>query len=292
MINLNQLANLTLQPICTTTGNQIGWHATLNSKKRIAHAGGTSNSRDTAIRIALAEYIERITFNNVFNRTNIYKEFNLNEFPTTCGFAAGFDPQRTRFRAICEGLERWAWSKWIDQGYHIPQVTPASIELTELGHFFKSQFDQVHFFKKSFELQISPTEKMNLVIGIIIGEKDNGVFAGSRVTTVNDQLWEHGLIEAYRNFRNHSYYSKYPDQRDTKNIVALRSDFFANNKESAFAQIPGFLSSNKINPTPWPEPQLRLLKQAPTEIEGAYLWRCLMHDFIGWDKGAIERFVY
>ncbi|MDR3559040.1 MAG: hypothetical protein P4L58_01415, partial [Candidatus Pacebacteria bacterium] len=133
----------------TYGGNSLGWHSTLfDSSSQIG--SGCSQNKDSARRIATSEAIERGVFRELLKKEP--KSFLLDEFPTTSGFAAGFEPAHVKHRAIAEAVERWAWSKWIDQDCLVEAASPGTREIGPLGSFFQGKFDEVLFFKKNFKI--------------------------------------------------------------------------------------------------------------------------------------------
>ena len=206
----------------------------------------------------------------------------MKDFPSSSGFAAGFDNDSTKFRAICEGLERWAWSKWIDENYQIDIVQPL-MKLNTLTMKMLSEFSDTLWLRKDFEITID-NKKMNLSLSIFLGFTEHGIFPGSRVSTINDDLFEHPVIEAHRNFLNSKLKSVSTIQ--SIDIIHKRLMYFSNHQQEALSQI------RNAKRTSWPNPELCLLKNLETNIPGVFLWRCLFKNFIGWHLGNEDRFVY
>lgn len=275
--------------ICKSDGVAIGFQSTLISNGNIPFAGGTAKNIDQARRICAAESIERAFFNKLFTSSSIGKnKFLITEYPTSCGFAAGFEKNATIFRAICEAIERWAWSKWIDNGMGVPQVTP---ELrTDLSHYFKSQFDEVVFFQ--VPLSLGKIKRPSFIgeqfcFSVAIGIKDNGIFPGSRVTTESDEPWEHCLLEAWRHkiIFNNELRNTQPVNIFDKRIQRFGLDGLEIVKKLIEAQ-----------PVIFPVAKIRLLEEvASSNVDSAHqyhIWRALCEDFIGWDRGDEHRFIY
>ncbi len=262
----------------------IGYLATIFTENGYPYAGGCSEKRDTAIRIAAAECIERAIVHKIREESD-GECLLLNEFPTTCGFAAGFDSAKTKARAICEAYERWAWSKWMDENYSIPIVEVANCITDPLSSYFQKTFDQVIFLEKEIQPELNWLHNQESIkLGIVLGIKGNGVFPGSRVVSVTEDPWGHALLEAWRHaiiFENISKYSG-----EAKDIFDKRIMHFGNYKELAFSAI------ERSKKSKWPKPKLRLLQEVQTPMEKTYLWRALCHDFVGWHEGPIDRFVY
>ncbi len=188
----------------------IGWLSTIKLKSGEPIGGGCSHSRDTARRIAVAETLERVMFEKIFN-SELKNDFLINEFPSTSGFACGFDESKTLLRAICEAAERWVWSKWIDEHCLIERSRVNSNKMPKIAQHFYDQFDEVHFFYRKFLIEHEKVGILPLQIGITIGIKDGGVFPGSRVGSLKDDLWTHALLESWRHLHifNSKKYNKH-----------------------------------------------------------------------------------
>lgn len=271
------------QEILDNNGNIVGSRCYGINKSGDSFSGGTAASKDTALRVAIAEAFERSLFYRVLDDEKLKQDFDLVNYPSTSGFAAGFDDKPTRFRAICEGLERWAWSKWIDEHFKIEEDKTQK-KLSNLTSHLLNDFIDNRWFRKELEVEISPKEKIKLSLVIFLGLTDNGVFPGSRVSTKSDDLYEHPVIEAHRNLINFKLNNE--DTASTGDIIEQRTMYFGQNKKLALEQI------ETASKNTWPLPKLSLLKNFETNIPEVFLYRCLFKDFIGWHTGTKERFVY
>ena len=256
----------------------VGFHSILFREGGIPAGGGCGETIEKARRIAVAECIERALFFQL-KASPSAAEFLIPEYPTSCGFAAGFNDSKTRLRALFEAAERWHWSQWIDRGCRIDQVQVDPARLTDYSRYFLGCFDHVGFYRREFQFC-----EMALQIGIVLGIKGEGVFPGSRVAQAGEDLWSHGLVEAWRHLEIFRYLSE--NTPANAPIVDRRILFFGKNKEVAFEQISAATKSE------WAEPKLRLLKSWNPLGKKAFFWRAVCHDYIGWDKGDERRFVY
>ncbi len=290
------------QPIKDSHGNNeiVGWHSTcFSGDKPLPLSGGTSADRATARKIAISEYFERRAFRKL--KENNSKDLFLDLFPSTAGFACGGSRTKVKWRAICEGLERWGISKWIDDKFLIPKLDESrdSIIVSPLGRALSKPFSRLHFFQKAFtfhnpieffELKEALKQKSSNVplmfyLRIFIGETDQGVFCGSRVNPELETPWEHEIIEANRNFSNFGQILEGQIEVPKENWFLNRVHYFGLHKSKAFSQIE---KATKLN---WEMPRLLILKEIPMEQRGLYLWRCLFQDFKNWGDGPIDRFV-
>lgn len=271
-------------PIHDEQYNIVGYSVITRSVSGKPLSQGTASDKDIAKRIAIAELSER-TFVRLISQNQETKEkFLLSQYPTTCGFAAGFDRKKTKGRAICEAVERWIWSKWIDDHMHIDQyIVPNQID--DLSNHLMKPFLDSKFFMKSLVVH-NNNYLYQLYCHIFIGFTESGAFAGSRVSSVPDSGWQHAIIEANRNFQNSIFFSTNSFDWQQKNMIAIRGQFFAQNKSIALSQI---LSPKKQFLC---TPSILLIKELQTPVENIFLFRCLMKDFVPWNSGPIERFVY
>lgn len=264
----------------------VGWHSYLDCGDWSSFSGGTHTNRITARRIALAEALERITIKPLVDSPS--PDFLFDEFPSSSGCAGGFNRSKARFRAHCEGLERWAWSQWIDKGFYINEISKQAVTLSPLAKSLETNFDQVLYFEKIFGNMELQTSKTDLCIKIVVGIADKGAFPGSRVCLLSEDGWTHALIEAHRHF-------DMAKQFHLGGNLALRSDdwylnrvvYFSTHAERALAQI------NNAKQIGWDEPIKRLSIEIPSICPSHFfLHRTLFNDFIPWNRGPKDRFVF
>ena len=232
--------------------------------------GGVGVDLNYARRIAVAESCERGFLTSITERS----KWRLDSHPTSCGFAAGFDNESTRLRSLCEAIERWVWSQWIDFKCFVPPV--AEPELSKLGRHYRELFDEVRYFEKIIQTSYYPT-KMKACI--TLGVKNDGLFPGSRVCPVDDDGWTHALTEAKRHLSISQKSRPVSDQDE----IYDRIFHFAANGRDGLAQIPTQESN-------WPE--MKLSFQSGTEVGGIFYWRTLIDNYIPWEQGDRSRFVY
>ena len=177
-------------------GITLGHHSVLILPGEIALGGGLAKNLNISRRIAVAESLERTTVDRLKLSKASCFEWHLDSFPTTCGFAAGFEREPTRMRSYCEAVERWAWSQWIDYGFDLEETTPKS--LSNLTQVLLHPFEKVKFFVKKIKVSIVPSRA--LYFGVVIGERGKGVFPGSRVCSDPENIWLHAAVEARRHF--------------------------------------------------------------------------------------------
>jgi hypothetical protein len=277
------VTGINLQEIRNDNDVTVGWNAVVETSSSNAFSGGTCGDQETAIRIAIAECFERSFFLKISQLEDVsLQALLLDQHPSSSGFACGFEPDTTRFRSICEGIERWAWSQWIDYSYKIKKVDSMEYR-TSLGDFLASKFDKFTLFSHDIYFQFQQYKFV-----LFIGEKSNGVFAGSRVSTSKDSLiWEHAIIEAYRNLENFKLFQNQSSKKiEDLDIISARARYFGSHADEAWAQV------SRAEKQPWIAPEVNVSSYIDTKVPGVFLHRCLMKNFIGWHLGSCERFVY
>jgi hypothetical protein len=277
---LSEIATAEESPI-EINGRIEAWHVVLFDQEKNALGGGFHEFKETARRIAIAEVAERKLVRNL-KKSPLVSNFYLNSHPTTCGFAAGFETEKTRQRAIAEAIERWAWSKWIDDKFLMNKIELKNVNLSKSCHYFSNLFDSVILFEQTIDTHKIPNFVDSVKIGIIIGLNGDGAFPGSRVAVSQEEIWDHAIIEAWRHL---DISKKYKGSIDSP-FPYGRIFHFAKNASEALAQI------NNAFKTQWPTPNLSLILEHQTNINGLYLWRAIMEDFTPWGTGDQKRFVY
>lgn len=256
----------------------VGWNATVLTPNEPI-GSGTHFDKNIAIRIAIAESLERSLLISL--KKNNVEDYHLDLHPTTSGFACGFNRYLTSFRSFCEAIERWAWSKWIDEQIGISKCRIDISRLSKLDLFFLNSFDDYDTFEITLKVKSSKFHLDELHFGIFLGFKDSGIFPGSRVTTSKDFTWSHPLVEAWRHFK----ISQEGIQENSNSIITKRIKYFGKNKSSAIKQIPN-------EPSAWPMPDILFHKEVITDLDDVFLWRTICKDFKGWHLGDETRFVY
>lgn len=264
----------------------VGHQVTMVLKDNTPFAGGTHADLNSARRICAAEAIERAYYLKSQRESNEHHDpLLLRLHPTTCGFAAGFERQATAYRAVCEAVERWCWSKWVDVGLKIERAENPS--LSNLTKHLARDFESVIYLQKTITLSsgplLLPFIPREFQFSVAIGISNGGIFPGSRVTTAEDNCWEHPVLEAWRHlhiFRNEL-------RADQKMDIFDRRIF-------NFGSVGAVKLHHILEPKndgSWPMPALRLNKEIPTS-GNFFVWRALCDDYVGWELGDESRFVY
>ena len=261
----------------------VGWHFNAMGLNSLCLGSGLAQDRDTARRIALAETLERAVYRKLRNSGEA-QGFGLDKNPTSCGFAAGFEFEKTRIRSICEAVERWARALWIDDGFALMKVPATRIFLSPLGKHLIEPFQECLYFSGEFSVQ-DPIRRstINLKLAVVVGMTKDGVFPGSRVCSEQEDPWEHACLEAWRHhlvFKN----SSLPELPE--NSFLRRISHFGTNRELAISQI------ERADRYDWPKPNI-LLHRSREELGGKlFVWRSLCDGYLGWESGGLDRFVY
>ncbi|RYZ89804.1 MAG: hypothetical protein EOP06_08795 [Proteobacteria bacterium] len=262
-------------------GKSVGFQTVMVDSTHLPYAGGFGSSLNLARRICAAEAIERSYFFTLSEASEVDKAaFLMNEFPSSCGFAAGFELAPTIFRAQCEAIERWTWSQWVDQEQEMPQA--ASPMLGEVEKKFAGVFDRVAFFEKQISCdQIPELSNQQIVFSAVIGQKGKGIFPGSRVSGLKDNRWGHGLLEAWR----HLKVFEGSQQKRFDNVIDQRIIKFGNNGADTLKNLRSFAN-------PWATTPVLRISKAVANKSGYHVHRSLCHDYVGWDQGDENRFIY
>lgn len=236
---------------------------------------GFSLNRSMARQIALSEAIERRVVSNLY-KSKEADSYLLNEYPSTCGFAVGFNQEGAKERAQAEAVERWLRSKWIDDGYGLDEFKVAAGTLTRVEAWFAEKFLEVRYFAHNCQLEGDSTKSVHSLV--VVGLTEQGAFAGSKSVMNAKVPLLSALVEAWR----HLEISE--SELETNESKVIRH--YAKNRKSALSQIQKAVKYNM------PSPKLRLLKEVPIPLAGVCGFRALCHDFSGWHGANLERFVY
>jgi hypothetical protein len=283
--------------LCSKTGEEIGFQVVGLSKEGEAIAGGTATDPERALRIALAEMIERAHFLAELQKVDRTGDdpFELRRFPTSCGFAAGFSRDGARYRSVCEGVERWAWEQWIDRKKAMP-IVRAPRGLSPLARELQGAFEAMIFFQKTISVQGDRLGSMadafrtdlergvQVQFGVVLGLKGRGVYPGSRVSVqLSNTDWEHALIEAHRHLEIATTLEK--GVSASGDVFEQRIRFFHQHRDQALRQIDA--ATNSI----WPDARVQFLRQIPSPPK-TFVYRSLCESFSGWHLGDEARFVF
>lgn len=256
---------------------EVAFQVSVISKEGLPLGSGFDQSRDIAHRKAISEAIERRLVENLIT-SDKQQEFLLDEYPTSCGFAIGSTLEETKERALAEAVERWLRSKWIDDGYKVLESPLELSELNQIETYFAEQFESVRLFVHSCSVNLWDREH-NINSVITVGLTEYGAFVGSKSAVNQKASLAAALVESWR----HKLLSKetrfyMPEMEIIK--------YFSTHKQEALAQIAGAVNHFI------PNPKIRIAREAPLPIEGAFAYRVLCEDFKGWHGPDIARFVY
>lgn len=261
----------------TLEGRDVAFHASVILQNGYCQGTGFSQDVKVAKQIALSEALERQV---VFDLAKSAQkgDYLLDEYPSTCGFAVGYDPESTKQRAVAEAVERWLRSKWIDDRYALLEFPLRKPELNSLEGWFAEHFNEIRCFVGSNQITVDGVVHTANSL-IVVGLTRDGAFVGSKTVLDGKVPLLSALVELHRHLRlSEEITQTYGELEVIKH--------FAKNKSLALEQI------TRASRRPLPEPQLRLLKEVPTGVEGAYCYRALCENFRGWHGNDVRRFVY
>ena len=244
-----------------------GWHCTAIDKTgTICLGSGFGADLETARRIAIAETMERAVFRRLL-KSKERDIFGLDDHPTSCGFAAGFDAEQVRLRSICEAVERWARAIWIDEKLSLQTTSTRLISQSPLAKYFLAPFNETLVFSQFFNV-FDPIKKktIQLNFGAVVALTSDGAFSGCRVCSYNEDPFEHAALEAWRHyiiFKKHSL----PDL--SENSFLNRIEYFGTHRIEALHQIGSTRSGA------WQVPQI-IVHEGTEIVPGkVFIWRTL-----------------
>lgn len=247
----------------------------LNSNGVIIGTGSRKNQEE-AINVCISEGIER----ELFQRLSNSSKYLFDKFPSTCGMAVGLNSEKTIIRSKLEAFERWAFSNWIDYKSKMTEVNP---KLTStLTRELENKFTNVRRFEHIFSNQFAELP-FDVRFGVTIGYTKNGVFLGSRVASLTDDVWEHSLIESWiclTKIKNNNL--------QPTNLINSRILFFANNSEAADKIIEETLNTSNI----WRIPEFYNTLQILECPQPFNCYRSLYLNYVPWTEGNESRMVY
>lgn len=258
-------------------GKHICWQVTAFDQSGVPVGSGLSTDKKNAIKIAISEFIERSFVHQLKSSKTGAIEWKLDEFPTSCGFAAGFNLRNTKLRSIAEGLERWALSNWFDydcplQEIQLIHATKESIITNELS----KEFAHIRCFTKDFAV-LFEQQLINLYLVMTIGFSSTGAFFGSAVRASRVEAIDHALTESHR----HLLISR--QTRDFNKFPFNRILYFSNNREKAESIL------NKTRTNVWPVPQVLFQK---AHQESFAIVRTIFEGWTPWNHGSLGRPLY
>lgn len=258
------------------------WHSNILDKNGNSISSGFSKNRNNARKIAIAEFLERRTCEELNANKESFYEWGFDKIPTACGFAAGFNKKNTVVRSINEAAERWVMSNWIDNQRYIEQIDQklVSATLDPISKFFLSQFEEVLFFSKKIIISLG-NSYFSVTVAQTMGIIDGGIYPGSSAQTTGGSIWQHALLESFRHLliikNNQEQPNTFPDNK-------VR--YFSKNATSALNQIKNATNTN------WTVPNVVLHKCNAFENGDYFLARTILDGWKSWHDGPIERFLY
>jgi len=262
--------------------NEIGthfYHSAVINNQGIAISAGYGSSIHDSRKIAFSEYLERKYIAELKSTSYEKSSWGFDLISTGCGFAFGYEKNKTELRSLSEAVERWVLSNCIDEKYKMEKVNYKNLNLGKITNWYLSQFEKVHFYFKEVLIHHQGSFiKFYALLCVAVSGK--GVYQGSSARMhFNEDLFLHAIIESFRHLlivRNNKVINTFPENR-------IR--FFANNADLALDQI------NSAYKTEWPLPSLKFQK---TQImnENCFLARTILHGWSCWNTSDLNRFLY
>ena len=256
----------------------LGFIVNFIDEDHVIRGSGFRQEQETALNVAISEAVERY----VFDVVSATKQHLTDQHPSTCGFAAGVNAEKAQLRSYFEGFERWCFSQWIDNQYQLDEVVPG--QLTSLTEQLTTGFDKVVRYQKDFTALESGL-LMPVSFGVTLLFKDEGVYAGSRVAVLGEDIWEHGAAEAWINHLNVHNNPRYKEN-DGLDLVERRVKYFATHAAEAVRQI------KLANKKDWPLGKIEYHGEIIESPEPFFIYRTVYGGFVPWGVGPNDRFVY
>ncbi len=252
-----------------------GYHVNCVDSKSEATGSGFDFSKEMAKQKAFCELNERSLYFQLLQQDDLKATWGFDVDSSVSGFAAGLTAEKTAFRSLCEGLERWTLSHWIDNGFALRKI-PAPEDRPVVRHTQES-FERVDF--QTTEVPLVIDQKiMKIHVSVALAWKGGGVFVGYGTKSSQDESLEHACVESLRNwliFKNQKKRSRFPYNR---------IEYFAHHAEAAVAAIGG------KREVAWPVPTIRLFRNE--KFGDICLARTIFEGWIPWQNGPVERFLY
>jgi len=250
------------------------WQVTALGSDGKPVGSGFSRDLNTARKIAIAEFIER-SFVLKLKKAGDLEGWQLDNFPTACGFAAGFDSLNTQIRSIGEALERWALSQWLDYKCFLEE--DKSVKWPKESQLLIRDFDKVSVFKKEF-LYSFDQKILSYHLCAIVGFNRAGAFVGSGINSCYEDALVHAVVEAHR----HLLISK--QERNFNIFPFNRIKYFSENKDVALDILK--VERNNF----WKNPSLKFQRNFQSDL--FCVSRTIFEGWTPWEHGAIDRMLY
>lgn len=258
------------------------WQSTFLNECGHPVSGGFGPSQQIARKIASSEFLERRFYYNIKSNSGLRSKWGLDIIPTGCGFAVGYNQANTIQRSVCEAVERWVMSQWIDNQKEITRVPESAVcpELDTASLYFLKQFDEVWYFLKTVRIVLG-AQIFQIQVAQTMGFKDDGIFPGSSAQCSLGSLWQHSLLESYRHllaFRN--------NPKTVETFPSNKVRYFGENAKVAVRQIEDATDKG------WPSAQVRFFNVESQNDNTYYVARTILDGWESWHGGPLERFLY
>lgn len=236
----------------------------IRHKNGYAYSGGSDFDRNLAITKCLMECAERVFISHCSSR--LEKEFLIDQFPTTNGFACHHQEALSLKASIKEAIERYLWTEWVWGRLAMYQLSvPPKGGLTDL---LLQEFDRVSYYQLPIEFN-SVQGLTGISFLAVIGIKNNGLFWGSSVSSdLDNDNWDHCQIEALRNLK--SFESGVTAKSDKKEDVILNA--FGKGGAKKFKPLTGDLKIFRL------ENKIKLIKSFKIQ-DGLWISRTIIEGF-------------
>lgn len=250
------------------------FHANCSHKE--ISGSGFANNLCLAKKIAFSEFCERSFVLNLLNSKMQDDPWDIKFDSSASGFAVGYNLKNTVKRSLCEAVERWVLSKWVDEKFEIKILNSDSLT-KKLQIFSKEYYLKYDLYHREQMLYLN-NEVLKIHVVVFLGWQKSGVFVGyGSKFTLQDSI-NHAFIESLRN------YTIFKNQIKRDYFPYDRIHFFGENPQVA----SDFLNLEKTQK--WPNPNLKCIHHQ--KFDNMYISRTIFEGLKPWQLGKQDRFLY
>lgn len=198
MIEELNLGPFIKKPILNSDRAVVGWTCYARDEIGNLLGSGTAVSLLGAQRAAISEYLEEVLVQKLGAAPNSQFDLMLETQPGRLGFAAGFDNLRTRYRAICAGLEVWAWENIFKRNLSLRVVSSQEMLSSRLTRQLFRSFEKVILCCADFRVGDVSLVDSVMRFHLVLGFQDGSLFVGGKVSYENEDGWTEATVRANR----------------------------------------------------------------------------------------------
>lgn len=160
---LSEIGNL-CHASCTHNGYKIS-------------GSGLGYKYEIAKKIAFSELNERHLVLQLQKLNSEVNKWGLNIDNSCSGFAIGYSRESTVLRSALEGVERWALSQWVDEGYCLQKIDDPEFTTADFKSVVNSCFNSISIYHAVIPLFLF-NKVLNINVCSLLCWTEFGVFVG------------------------------------------------------------------------------------------------------------------